>query len=349
MRTSEYGSDFHLMSFNDLSKKIQFPHNSIFYGCGRYAINNLILKNKKKWVTLYMPDYFCYEVVNSIKTTGIKVKFYKDNPLNDDIKSINEIEFIKGDVLFRMNYFGIREFRDNSNFNVPVIEDHSHNLLSDWAVNSNADWCVASLRKTLPIPDGGIVWSPKGFKLEIPRFTKNHDKLVSIRKKGMELKSNYLLDINSIKKDLYLDKYRVSESLFNKHAISAISEVSKSMLSNMPNTISDIKRLNFELLKSQINFNKVSLLTISKHNNPFSFVLIFNSTEDRNIARQNLIENKLYPAILWNIDNENASVESREFSKIMLSIHIDFRYDTEDIIEMSKIINNAINKISNEI
>jgi hypothetical protein len=109
----EFGSDFHYHKFEASELKISFPTDSMLFGCGRYAINHLILKNKNHWITIYLPDYFCYEVVNSIKTTGIKVKFYKDNPLNDDIKSINEIEFVKGDVLFRMNYFVIREFRDN--------------------------------------------------------------------------------------------------------------------------------------------------------------------------------------------------------------------------------------------
>lgn len=98
-----------------------------------------------------MPEYFCYEIIDSIKKNDIEICFYNDNPLLDDDIEISKIKFEDGDVLFRMNFFGLREFRDNSELGISVIEDHSHDLIGDWPVNSNADWCIASLRKTLPI------------------------------------------------------------------------------------------------------------------------------------------------------------------------------------------------------
>jgi hypothetical protein len=40
-----------------------------------------------------------------------------------------------------------------------LVEDHSHDPFSPWAVGSSADYAFCSLRKTLPVPDGGLLWS----------------------------------------------------------------------------------------------------------------------------------------------------------------------------------------------
>ena len=43
-----------------------------------------------------------------------------------------------------------------------LVEDHSHDPFSPWATSSSADYAFSSLRKTLPVPDGAILWSPRG-------------------------------------------------------------------------------------------------------------------------------------------------------------------------------------------
>ena len=40
---------------------------------------------------------------------------------------------------------------------IVLIEDHIHDPLSDWSQSSNADYAVASLRKTLPVPIGAML------------------------------------------------------------------------------------------------------------------------------------------------------------------------------------------------
>jgi hypothetical protein len=65
-----------------------------------------------------------------------------------------------------MNYFGLRTPPDlELPEGVEVLEDHSHDPVSAWAEQSSADFCLASLRKTLPINDGGALWSPVGHRL----------------------------------------------------------------------------------------------------------------------------------------------------------------------------------------
>ena len=340
MSYKEFGSDFHSLTFENI-EAINFPDNFILYGAGRYAINDIILNNTN-WKTIYIPDYFCYDVVDYIKKTGIEIKYYEDNPLNNDEESIAKIDFSKGDVLLRMNFFGIRGFRDNSNIEVPVIEDHSHNLFSDWAINSNADWCVASLRKSLPIPDGGISWSPKNYSIEKPILIKEHSKLALVRSDAMLLKKAYLFGEYVCNKNDFLKSYRTSEALFGEQDISSISNVSLDYLKNIPKSIDNIKKINYNLLKSMLLKNKIVILEENKKDNPFSFVILFESLKERNRVREILTRNNLYTAILWKIENKNASKNTISFSNRMLSLPIDIRYSKEDIIIMSNIINNAI-------
>lgn len=68
-----------------------------------------------------------------------------------------------------MNYFGLRTSRSNQSLPIPVIEDHSHDLLGRWPLYSDADWCIASIRKTLPTIEGGMVWSPKNIAWNVCR------------------------------------------------------------------------------------------------------------------------------------------------------------------------------------
>lgn len=341
----EFGSDFNYSEFSGENSKVSIPTGALLFGCGRYAINHLISYHLKfgLWKNIYIPEYFCYEVVQSIKNTGINVTFYADYPLADDNDIISKLDFIKGDVLFRMNYFGMRNFRDNSLIGIPVIEDHSHNLFSNWASNSNADWCVASLRKTLPIPDGGIVWSPQDNQSLSPvLLTHKHKLSTQIRFDAMYMKYKYINRIGNIKKEEFLNKYKETEISFEQNEISAISNISKSIINKIPNNIDSYKRKNYDYLISLLDLKKVEIVNLNKIENPFSLILLFETENKRDLIRKFLVVNDVYPAVLWSVDNPKAKAEIVSFSKRMLSIHIDFRYSNIDILRMSKIINDAL-------
>lgn len=124
--------------------------------------------------------YFCYEVVDTIRQTGIELLFYPCYPVHMIQNIVSELHYKKGDVLLRMNYFGLRTRRSNQSLPIPVIEDHSHDLLGRWSLYSDADWCIASIRKTLPTVEGGMVWSPKQHRLEcMPQATKENTQMAT--------------------------------------------------------------------------------------------------------------------------------------------------------------------------
>lgn len=349
MPIKEIGSTFHTYTFSEVTNLISYHKNSYYYGCGRCAINALIRYHLKKklWRRLFVPEYFCYEVIDSIKTTGIKIVFYPDYPLENDNSIIKKIKFVDGDVLLRMNYFGLRNFRDNSDIKAIVIEDHSHDLFSDWALNSNADWCIASLRKTLPIPDGGILWSPKkdiSF-IEKPFINSDHSKLSEDRCRAMKMKEMYLGSEGEVEKVDFLKILHSTEEKLGNANCPAISSVSEEIIKRIPRSILQRKTENYKVLNKTLSQKKCLILQGEDKSAPFSLVILFNSKSDRDSIREELTCKNIYSTILWEIRNDSVSEKLKNFSQCMLSLPIDFRYAESDILWMSQVVNAELLKI----
>lgn len=341
----EFGSDFHyIQDLKQRNARYLLPDDAHYYANGRQAIQDLIFF--KKWKRIWMPEYFCYVIINAIKETGIQVEFYFDNPSITEIDAISTIPFQKGDVLFRMNYFGLRTKRDNTTVSVPVIEDHSHDLIGEWAKESNADWCIASLRKSLPIADGGVLWSPKKHKLpEAVSSTNESNMLAVLRFSAMRSKANYLQGF-PIKKEDYLELFDKTETQFNNLNISGISSESFSIVKSMDIESWYQKKKDNWLNLSKISQSKVEILQPEYSDfYPFSLVLKFNNEKNRDIVRSFLLKKNVYPAILWQIPNTQRP-DIVEYGKTCLSIHCDGRYSQEDILILKDILNEAFSEIS---
>ena len=71
---------------------------------------NLDLIEQEGWKRIWIPAYFCYEVVDSIKKTGVEIAFYNDYPSANDESAIQRINFKEGDVLLRVNFLDCETF-----------------------------------------------------------------------------------------------------------------------------------------------------------------------------------------------------------------------------------------------
>lgn len=339
----EFGSDFHFIDTFDSGR----AHlTDVFRGAtlladGRQCIVALI--RQYGWKRLWMPDYFCYEVIDTIKEqTGIEVIYYADSPF-DECK-VENLPYEDGDVLLRMNFFGMRGQRSNKKVPCPVIEDHSHDPFGHWALYSDADWCISSIRKILPLPEGGMIWSPKGYKLEADiKNSEENEKIASIRWVGMEVKSRYLKG-EDVSKDEFRRHYTETEEWFDHAKPALLDERSKTVVSRQLdiNLWQGAKRNNWALLQSLLSKDVCKVLKPEDETcTMFSLILLFDTKETRDKVRKHLIEACVYPAILWAVP-ESASENARNFSERMLSIHCDGRYTEDDIRQLACIMNKAI-------
>ena len=339
----EFGSDF---NYIDLFNSRRAHLTDVFQGTtlladGRQCI--VVLIREYGWKRIWMPDYFCYEVIETIKKqTDITVMFYEDSPLHEG--DVDNLPYRERDVLLRMNYFGIRDHRSNKNLPCQVIEDHSHDPLGHWALYSDADWCFSSIRKILPLPEGGMMWSPKGHHLTVSlTSSEENEKIASIRWEGMELKDQYLKG-EDVSKAEFRNRYVETEEYFDRAEPSLIDCRSREVVSEKLdiNLWQGAKRKNWKLLKSLMEKGSFEIVEPEDDTcTMFSFVMLFESKKERDALRKKLITKSVYPAILWLVP-DYVSAEARCFSEKMLSIHCDGRYQEKDIIQLADIINKSL-------
>ncbi len=362
----EHGSFFHWMSTNTAEETVYpWAEESILCGSGRDAFRVLIEHGlaKRGWRRLYVPCYYCQEVVASLLSTGINVRLYQDGPQDVIVRGIcprtDNVDLRPGDVVLRVDFFGMRGSLHTQLLpGIETIDDLSHDPWSYGAWQSSADWCVVSLRKTLPISDGGVLWSPRGHRMPPqPSVTPEH-KLISLeRLAAMVLKTDYL-NGKPIHKNTFLDLTIASELKLSKGPPSGMTEWSKDLLNCFP-TLSWRKqrRANYEAFAEAIS--GVPCLRLlhpsdNKKSCPFSAILVCDNIELRNHIRDKLILLNIYPAILWPLDEpaiHGIPKKYSDFSQRMLSIQCDARYTCEEMQRVANIILTSIenNLLSNPV
>lgn len=333
----EFGSDFHFIDgYKGMSVFFQRHSDALFYATGRHALEALY--KQERWKRIWIPDYFCYEVIAYLLKSGMDVAFYNDNPLVCK-SDFSDLDFRDGDALMRVNYYGFKAKRTNDDIPVPVVEDHTHDLVGEWAINSDADWCFGSLRKTLPVAMGGILWSPKGLTLPLALVPSIHCvQIAQKRYKAMRMKADYLE--NGGDKGIFREKFIETEEAIDVLPLSGLDDESFRIIKNFDVKLwTKEKAKNWQLISEFIG-DRFHVLPCEDKEDvyPFSIIIVLDNQKEREQFRHYLIQNSIYPAILWNIP-ETASVESVDFSNRMLSVHCDARYDKTAIERMCEIIN----------
>lgn len=350
----EYGSEFHWLSFQNISVDLApWSNRGSFWGSGRDALRALISygRTARKWRRLWVPSYFCQDVMLALLNTGIKLVVYPDGPV-DPINCIDEIDTQPGDVVLLVNFFGLGKkeikFR-NKACGIEIIEDHTHDPWSAWAWNSDADWCLVSLRKTLPLPGGGVIWSPVGHELLSDEVVTPERCTASLKKMAAMVLKRLFLEDKPISKNSFRDLEVDGEQNIAAGAISRMPEWTMALLSCFPTTIWRNQRLlNYITFTEKLSHNKLfKLLQHEKQGNdycPFSVILVFEDMKPRDHIRQFLINNRIYPPILWPLEKpilDSVPYEHQMWSRRMLSIHCDMRYDHKDITRVASLINKA--------
>ena len=142
-------------------------------GCGALTA---VLRALAPTGRLHVPSYFCMGVAETI-AERVPIAWYRHLP-DGRGPHWGTLRARDGDVVLAQNLFARDEPAPwaawiEAHPGIPVIEDHSHDPFSAWAAASTAAYVVASLRKTLPLPDGGLVWSPRGLALPEPHGPQN--------------------------------------------------------------------------------------------------------------------------------------------------------------------------------
>lgn len=308
------------------------------WGSGRHALRALLAWGSRAhgWRRLLVPSYFCQDVVPALKSE-VDVGVYEHAPTEPDP---NPVEAGAGDVVLVVATFGMHPPITISGGPV-VVEDHSHDPLSPWAASSTAHYVVASLRKTMPLPDGGVLWSPLGLTgpPQAP-VTADHARLVLQRLEAMNLKLRYLSG-DAVSKEEFRSLAGHSERRIGRGDISGISTFSRARLSTMP-----AGRWREARAANRFTFRQAlgELPGMSLVDAPFAATLVFDEPDARDRMREALIAARIYPAVLWPLSEpEVDGIPARhvDLARRILSIHCDYRYGTADMVRVAGEIRKA--------
>ena len=344
----ESGSDFHWWRCRT-GPQLPAPWaEGRFFGSGRDALRALLQhgRTQRAWRRLWTPSYFCQEVAAALLSVGLEVRAYPDSPLQPP-PDLGAIGAAPGDAVLALDYFGLgRAPAAAPPSRVEVIEDHTHDPWSAFAAHSRADWCVASLRKTLPLPAGGVLWSPRGHPLppEAPvtsaRETAALQKLAAMLLKG-----------------LYLDGRPVAKQAFRALAVAGEEAIGAGEVSGLPPWVGELlaafptrrwrsqRARNHRALShalAEAPWVRV-LQPVGAVGDvcPFSAILVLASPDLRSHLRQGLVASNVYPAILWPLEHPviaGVAKADLDLSRRLLSLHCDMRYGPEDISRIASLV-----------
>jgi hypothetical protein len=326
--------------------KIEFDYE-LFY-TGRQAFKYILdsIFENQTIEKIWMPNYYCQHVTRWIKRIYKNLYFYDVNPFEFnhtiDVKAFASSK----DIVLVNNYWGLSDTVTKKEGFPIIIEDHSHGWLTNSCMHSNADYCFASLRKSLPIPLGGIAWKPnskfsnsKIRYLADASFYETFDRL----RGAMKEKTLYKNGSDEIVKENYLKVIEDTEDFLDEnHEIIKLRNQDLELL----NTYFDInflkhKHINLKFLNPQIKDVEFMRIVKRKNHTPFGLLLLFKDKNLWSSMREYLIAHDIYPSFLWP-DNKVYTDWS-----YLLNIHVDFRYNENDMAYIAEIINNWTKKYDN--
>lgn len=303
------------------------------FASGRQAIYTAVMMASAK--RLWIPAYFCYEVIDTLRSYGLEIAYYDDHPLAGVGESSVLMRLNPDEAMLQVNYFGLRASNVRPNTAAVVIEDQTHNLTA----SGGGDVKVASLRKSLPVALGGAIFTSSQNTLTLSRSTET-EILASKRYSYMRLKSMYLRgEISS--KDTFRSGFVESEGEVSSLPISQIDPTSKKLINDI-----DVYSLYSKKLQNwnYVNGRLGRRLDIIKPEDssciPFSIVILTTDKSERDTLREYFISRSIYPAVLWTLPPFQKDIypEAFDLSERLLSLHCDYRYDLGDMERLCKVI-----------
>ena len=349
----EVGSEFDWSDdfISPVGAKVNLPsHYELFAtGCASLlGLEKILNRKRNKSLKLHLPCFFCMEAAKKLGK-AFSIRWYRDLP-TQKYPDFNTLNASSGDLVLAVNLFGIRSgkvWHDwlKTHNDVILIEDHSHDPFSTWALQSQADYAMASLRKTLPIPDGAMIWSGKNRLL--PKASELESDGAYKRLSAMLLKRAYL-NGGDVAKDTYRQLEIESQESLNDVRNDKISAFSTNVLNSLDVNQFRKRReanirhfLSLSLSKQDQNWQPL-FNTWSDGSVPFNSIIVCRNQEIRDSLRKYLIYKNIFPPIHWSQPHNGMTsndLEAISLSKKILTIPTDQRYSPDDILRIVEILN----------
>ena len=321
----------------DMSLQREFvPQPDVYYyASGRTALYQILRSLAPFHNKLWLPDWLCHTMVDAVEKAGFEYCFYElDADFKATINALDKSGFKDGEAVLMINYFGLQDLTGISKSikdaypNAVVIED---DVQAYWVFsekdNPFADYRFTSLRKALPVPDGGLVKA----KRPMPMAT-GENTFASLKIKAGAMK--FHRGEEGISDEDYLRLFKEGDKLIPENYESVMSPDSQRLLAGT----------DLEKAKKQRQANASQLITgleelgikpmipVSADSTPL-FVPIY--LENRDDVRRRLFQHEVFCPVHWPLDGMLVK-RGADMSKHELSLIVDQRYKE---INMSFIVN----------
>lgn len=352
----EIGGEFHWLGFPP-GQMIPWPEPHTWFALARDAFLAVWKSCKVTGTKLWLPSYFCEDVTQAWQRAGVDICRYEDDP-RWEAPVWDTLVPLPGDIVLAVNFFGVRpgtawQGWHNRYPDCILVEDHSHDALSEWALNSSADYAFSSIRKFFPVPDGAILWSPR--ELPLPAATPVQDTQGSALKlAAMMWKAEYLQNLahgetpQSDLKDVFRSFQMQGEDKLTEYAASGISPWSRELVKKGFSCQWRVQRETnvrafLNSLEPGADVEPLFSSWPAGHC-PFNVVLLFSGEEIRNNVRSALARAGVYAPIHWLQQSNVSSDRTLDLGNRILTVPLDQRYNVEDAHDVAALVNSLVNR-----
>lgn len=323
-------------------------YQRLFFESGRNAIKALcrILSSTNKRVLL--PVYTCHTVIKPFLDENWSIEFYE---INTDL-SINQGDLenmsslFKPSVVLVQSYFGFNTLQGMDRLlsilhkrGIVIVEDITQALFSEQNI-VHADFYVASLRKFLAIPDGGVLVSHN--PVDCVKVYPSDTRMVKTAIEAFDLKREYINKNSMVTKEMYLTVYsKYTEILSRNDELRCMSALASKIFEEK--NVGDLiqkRKYNYECLFDsvhEIGFLKPVCALPKPGETPLYFPVYVEGNRDS--FRSYMTQNNIYCPIIWPKSDYIANMkQSKYMYDKMLCFPIDQRYCIDDMQDVCRVI-----------
>lgn len=290
-----------------------------------------------------VPEFTCQSVVDPFTHHTYKTYGY---PLNRDF-SIDKISLenlaktVSPDVILLHNYFGFETINIQVKRLFPnaiIIDDLTQRFLSTFPTE-DADCYVGSIRKWMPVPDGGFY----GGNIKLDLDNSEHEEFINLELNALLDKGEYI-EGNCSDKTKFREAFsKARASLGNQERYCSMALISKKIynltpLDNWKKTRQDNGKYLSERLM-QFDFLDVPLHEINEETTPFLIPVLVK--DKRNEFQSYLAKNDIYATVIWTCPDALKNIISINGQYIydhILCFHCDQRYAIDDMQRIIDVI-----------
>ena len=322
----------------------QKMRNAICLRSGRDALKAIAREYEPTIV--YMPALACDSMVLPFEMYGHKIVYYKlQKDYTIDFLYLDSV-LEKGLFLY-MDYFGIETISDEQLDNLKkkyqglvFVEDRTHNFIWERNLRFQPDYMIASLRKWIAVPDGGLLWTKKALQKtnfsEDTTFSEMRQKAQCMRNEFFttgdnDLKTEYRKIFSTVSEIIDKDEIPCRMSDYSYKIANAVDwqRIKIQRSENAACLISILKEYDIQLIQDEVGFSDLYV----------AFVV-----DQRDFKQSKLSQKGIFNTVIWPLNNEQKRIckVAKYTEEHMLAAPCDQRYSVKDMQFIGKEIVNTI-------